>query len=229
MQDKRGFASTTEEGKKDNHQPPTRVYGIGGKYATALWRAASKSGDLEKVAEELNKVNTLAETNERFSQFLRNPITRRSQKTRTMKGIIDDIASSQTTKQFFGMPLPHSPALPFSFSKSEWRMRLAAVLAENGRLDKLGDIVRKFEEMRAAQRGEVKAVVTTAEPLDQEDMDMLKNALKSWVSPDQHLQIETKVDSSLVGGFVVNIGDRQVDLSLDSRIKRAESILRQSL
>ena len=54
-------------------QPPIQVFGIEGRYAHAMYSAASKQNSLEKVEGELSKVDELIRTNEKLSEYLANP------------------------------------------------------------------------------------------------------------------------------------------------------------
>lgn len=97
---------------------------------------------------------------------------------------------------------------------------LLSLLAENGRLGKLNQIVNAFKIIMAAQRGEVVCEVITAKPLDAENKGKLEAALKGGLKPGQSIQITTKVDPSILGGMVVSIGDKYVDMSVASKIKK---------
>ena len=63
----------------------------------------------------------------------------------------------------------------------------------NNRLSELGRIVAKFEEIAADQRGEVKAVVTTAEGLSDEEMAEIRRGLAPLLKPGQKLTLEEVV------------------------------------
>lgn len=55
---------------------------------------------------------------------------------------------------------------------------LLEMLAENGRLNKLNNIINAFKIMMAAHRGEVTCEVTTAKPLDDAQRKNLEATLK---------------------------------------------------
>merc|ERR1712021_195277 len=73
---------------------------------------------------------------------------------------------------------------------------LLALLADNNRLSELENITEKFGELLRASRGQVFASATVAEELTK----------------------TVQTDSSILGGLVVEIGDKHVDLSIISRI-----------
>lgn len=68
-----------------------------------------------------------------------------------------------------------------------------SAMAENGRLPKLPAILRSFQTLMGAHRGEVTCTVTTAKPLDKKTMEELSAALSGFLKKGQSLQLEAKV------------------------------------
>ena len=54
-------------------QPPIQVFGIEGRYAHAIYSAASKEKKLEKVEAELGQVDQLIKNTSKLSEFILNP------------------------------------------------------------------------------------------------------------------------------------------------------------
>lgn len=102
---------------------------------------------------------------------------------------------------------------------------MLSLLAENGRLAKLNQVVNAFKTIMAANRGEVVCEVITAKPLDADMKAKLETTLKMFLTKGQTILLNTKVDSSLIGGMVVSIGDRYVDMSVSSKIKKYSDLL----
>ena len=55
-------------------RPPVSMFGIDGRYATALYSAASKKGKLQQVDQNLKMLLQLNEKDVRFREFLMNPL-----------------------------------------------------------------------------------------------------------------------------------------------------------
>jgi len=53
----------------------------------------------------------------------------------------------------------------------------------------------------------------------------LEAALKMFVKSGQSIHVKTKVDPSIMGGMVVSIGDKYVDMSTAAKIKRYSSLI----
>lgn len=102
-------------------------------------------------------------------------------------------------------------------------------MAENGRLGRLQGIAKAMGEIMRAHKGEISAKVTTAKQLDNSQLKELQSVLQAFVKQGHKLQLETKVDPSLIGGMVVELSDRYIDLSLASKLKLYTKIVKETL
>merc|ERR1719183_863792 len=107
----------------------------------------------------------------------------------------------------------------------ETTRKLAAVLCENGRLNELPAVITDFATLMRAHRKEIEVTITSAESLDSEDLGSIKDALGNLKKSDESFIISEKVDPALLGGVIVQLGDKYVDLSTIRRIREIERIL----
>ncbi|XP_026463020.1 ATP synthase subunit O, mitochondrial-like [Ctenocephalides felis] len=182
-------------------KPPVQVYGIEGRYATALYSGASKNKVLDAVEKDLVKIQNNLKTDVKFRDFIANPTFKRSIKSNALKE-----ASSK---------LQMAPATS----------NLLELLAENGRLNKLEGVINAYKVMMSAHRGEVPCEVTTAKPLDENQRKQLESTLRGFLKPKENLLLTLKVNPSILGGMVVSIGDRYVDMSVASKVKLYTEII----
>ncbi|KAK7106923.1 hypothetical protein V1264_014943 [Littorina saxatilis] len=181
---------------------PLQVFGIEGRYATALYSAASKQNQLDAVEKEMNTFQGLLKTDGKLAEFCANPSLQRVYK----KAVLEEVLK----KQKF----------------SELSINLMACLAENGRINKVGNVLSTFFQLMSAHRGEIVCTVKTAKPLDNAAMGELKTALNGFLKKGEVLQLTTEVDPSLMGGMVVSIGDRYVDMSMATKIKNYTNLIK---
>ncbi|XP_050293228.1 ATP synthase subunit O, mitochondrial [Anthonomus grandis grandis] len=182
-------------------KPPVQIFGIEGRYATALYSAASKQKSLEAVEKDLLGLQQSLKTDAKFKAFIMNPTIKRSLKSEALKAVSSKVSLK-----------PESA-------------NLLQALAENGRLKNLEGVITAFRTIMAAHRGEVVCEVTTAKELDAEQKTKLQGVLKSFLKAGQSILLTTKVDPSIIGGMVVAIGDRYVDMSVASKIKKYSEII----
>jgi len=185
--------------------PPVHVFGIEGRYAHALYSAASKEKKLDVVEKDIKDVQTLLKKDVKLAEFMANPVVKRNEKR-------DVLVAAFKKKNY-----------------SNVTVNLFASLADNGRLNKLNAVFGAFSKIMTAHRGEVLCTVTTAKPLDQAYLTELRTALEAFIKKGEILQLETKVDPSLIGGMVVNIGDKYVDMSTATKIKTYTNLIKQAV
>ncbi|XP_030035454.2 ATP synthase subunit O, mitochondrial [Manduca sexta] len=182
-------------------KPPVQVFGLEGRYASALYSAATKSKALDSVEKELSQFQQSLKTDAKLKEFIVNPTLKRNLKVDALKHVATKINLSATTSNLLG------------------------ILAENGRLGKLEAVINAFKIMMAAHRGEVTCEVITAKPLDQAQRQNLEAALKKFLKNNETLQLTAKVDPSLIGGMIVSIGDKYVDMSVASKVKKYTELI----
>jgi len=186
-------------------KPPAQVHGIEGRYAAALYSAASKAQKLDAVEKDLKSVRKLFQTDIQFRDFMLDPTHKRNHKKQAIEAIVKKLGFSDTSLNFL------------------------VLVAENGKLKKLQAMIKSYEQIMSAHRGELFCSVITAKPLDAAMTKELNEALQSFAKSGQKLHVTTSVDPELLGGMIVNVGDKYVDMSLASKIKKYTSVLKSAV
>ncbi|XP_069026501.1 ATP synthase subunit O, mitochondrial [Embiotoca jacksoni] len=184
-------------------RPPIQVYGVEGRYATALFSAASKQNKLDQVEQELGKVSAMIKDPKMSGVFM-NPHVKRNLKKKAFSDVLSQAKVSPIT------------------------INLINILADNGRLPQTGDVISAFSKMMSAHRGEVICTVTTAQPLDGPSLAELKTALKGFLQKGETIQLETKTDPSILGGMIVSIGDKYVDMSTKTKVQKLTKLMKEA-
>jgi len=95
------------------------------------------------------------------------------------------------------------------------------LLVTKGRADILVDVAIEFIREYRVEKGIVQATVTSAVPLSEENLAQLKAQIAQEIKANE-VVLDTKVDAALIGGFVIKVGDRQVDVSIAGRLNKLE-------
>lgn len=135
-------------------KPPIQVFGIEGRYACALFSAASKTKALDAVEKDLTSFQSQYKQDVKLRDFILNPSIKRSLKAAALKDVATKVKFNAAT----------------GF--------LLELLAENGRLNKLDNVINAYKLIMSANRGEVVCEVTTAKPLDGAQRKDLEAQLK---------------------------------------------------
>lgn len=165
---------------------------LAGRYASALFELASEAGTVTAVESDLDKLAAALAESADMRELTTNPQIGRAAQGKAIHAVAAALGLSDLTQKFLG------------------------TLAANGRLSKLGDIVRAFRTIAAAQRGEVTAEVTSAHTLTDAQIDQLKTKLTA--REGRTVKLSTKVDPDLLGGLVVTIGSKRIDGSIRTRL-----------
>ena len=70
-----------------------------------------------------------------------------------------------------------------------------------------------------------------AQPLDNKTLSRLEAAVtkSQYVGQGKKLKVTNEVNSDMIGGLVVEVGDRTIDLSVSSRIAKMNKLLTDTL
>jgi len=77
-------------------------------------------------------------------------------------------------------------------------------------------MMKSFRALVARERGEVGADVASAHALTPEQMQQLSDTLRTTIG--KNVQINTRVDPSLLGGLIVKVGSKMIDNSLRTKL-----------
>lgn len=185
-------------------QPPIQVFGVDGRYASAAYSAAAKEKKLEVVEKDLKQLKEVLSKNASVRETLANPIIPAKSKIPALQKTLAELNCSNLT------------------------VNLITAIAENGRLKRLDNIISNYVKLMSAHRGEVTCSVTTARTLDDTQLREVRTILQSFVSGTQSIHLETKTDPAIVGGMIVTIGDKYVDMSIASKIRKYTEMIKQA-
>ncbi|TDZ34723.1 ATP synthase subunit 5 [Colletotrichum spinosum] len=221
----------------ENVRPPIAVFGLDGTYATALYTAAVKTSTLDPTAKALSTLEAIVAKDAKLATVLSAPTLSAADKDAIVAELTKQAGanSQDTVKNFLG------------------------ALAENNRLGLLPGVLTKFGEIMSAARGEIELIVTSATQLDNKTLNRLESAItkSSYVGQGKKLKVTNQVrpplsaelpsedappdhdlpqltrlpqvNPEIVGGLIVEIGDRTIDLSVSSKIAKLNKLLTDTL
>ncbi|KIK75072.1 hypothetical protein PAXRUDRAFT_509268 [Paxillus rubicundulus Ve08.2h10] len=187
------------------------------KYSNALYSAAlAKSPPvLSKVQTELNAICKSINETPHLKAFISNPTLSANERAVGLAAVYAKAEGASTRKE----PV------------SAITKNLFAILSENGRLGETQSVIEGFNALVAKYKGELEVVVTSATTLPKEAAAKLEAILKQSQAAQQAktLKVINKVNPSVLGGVVVDFGDKSIDLSVSSRVNKLNHILEESV
>jgi F-type H+-transporting ATPase subunit delta len=102
-------------------------------------------------------------------------------------------------------------------------LRLAGLLAERTRADRLPAVAAEYRQLLDRARGVVEARVTSATPLTPRETE----AVTAWVArtTGAKVSLSAVIDETLIGGLTVRVGDTLLDASVRGRLERLRTQL----
>jgi F-type H+-transporting ATPase subunit delta len=167
-------------------------------YAESLLGLAARSNEQDTVGEELRTVSEAMRKNPRIAVAFANPAI--------------------SGKDRLGLL-----AKAFEHNSSDLFKKFLGVLNAKGRLANLPDISAAYQAIRDTQAGRVRVLVRAAVPLTGEQEQRLKNTLTQKLNKQPILNV--RLEPELLGGLIVQIGDRVYDSSVRTRINNLRNHL----
>jgi F-type H+-transporting ATPase subunit delta len=159
------------------------------RYSQAVFNIARERNELDRWQSDLGKIATLG-ANAPFVALLENPKVHFEDKAKLISERLGEVD-----------PLA---------------LNLVYLLVTRGRLSMVGDIVDEYQRLLDSYRGIERAEVTAAITLDDKARQGLEERLGAVVG--KKVVVETKVDSSLIGGVVARVGGKLLDGSTRSKL-----------
>ena len=163
-------------------------------YASALMSLAKSNNLSEEFGNEIRSLLSLLESSEDLRQFLGNPLIKPDAK----KAVIKQIAGEEMN------PLMRS---------------FLSLLIDKGRILFLEGIGKQYLTQLRALNQTVLAEVTSAVPLSDAQQQTVREKVQAMTSARQ-VEIETKIDTDLIGGVVIKVGSQVIDASLRGQLRR---------
>ena len=173
---------------------------LAGRYATALFGLARDERQLEAVGASLAALKQALRDSDDLRELTTSPLIGREDALRSIKAVAASMALDPITANFLG------------------------VVAQNRRLTQLPSVIRYFNLLASAHRGETTAEVVSARPLDDGQISALKSNLKSRLGRD--VTVDLTVDPTILGGLIVKIGSQQIDGSIRTKLNTLASAMK---
>ncbi|KAL8755392.1 MAG: hypothetical protein Q9184_004814 [Pyrenodesmia sp. 2 TL-2023] len=204
----RRYAQAAAAATQDT-KPPVALFGLDGTYASALYTAAAKTSSLDSTSKSLAALAEVFKKDTKLSGILTAPTLSprdKSQIVQELQRHMGGVDKGETVKNFL------------------------KTLSDNNRLGILQGVCEKFATLMGAARGEMDLTVTSAAKLDSKTLQRLETAVaKSEYSQGKKLKVVPKVNPDIMGGLVVEIGDRTIDLSVSAKIAKMNKLLSDTL
>lgn len=163
-----------------------------GRYAKALLELADQAKSLKTVEKNMVSLKAMFENSDDLRAMVNNPVFADEDKVNALTAIANKAKFGALATNFIG------------------------TVAQNQRAAELPAIISAFQNLLALRKGSEVAQVASAKKLTAAQANKIKAELKAALG--HKVDLETEIDPSLLGGFVVRIGSKLYDNSLKTKL-----------
>jgi F-type H+-transporting ATPase subunit delta len=171
----------------------TIVSGVAGRYASALFSLALDNRQTDAVADSLAKFDALIAESPDLERLVRSPVFSAADQLRALDAILADASIGGVAANFIRL------------------------VTSKRRLFFIREMIADYRKLNDAHRGVTHAEVTSATALTDTHIAELKESLRA-ASGGREVDLDTKIDPSIIGGLIVRLGSRMVDGSLKTKL-----------
>ncbi|KAB2836753.1 MAG: ATP synthase F1 subunit delta [Caedimonadaceae bacterium] len=169
------------------------------RYAKALFGLAEKSKQMPAILHDLKTLVQLLKTHAILARVMTSPITQISE----LNAIIEDLAQKMAFDNL--------------------TVRFLQTLANERRLALLEPLIHSLETLLQRMQNQLEVVVVSANPLSKETQQSLEKMLSKKL--DKKIAMRHAIDPSLIGGFKLEIGSYEIDLSIAAHLSQLRTQL----
>ncbi len=164
---------------------------VSNRYAKALLELAAETNNLEYCCSDMKTVLSACQDSKEFYLFLKSPIIKTDKKII----IIEEIFSNKLSK------------LTNGFIKIITRKKREAIL---------DSVAKSFISLYKEKKSIISAKLVTATEIDNETREEVLDFIKK--KGHKNVDLQEKIDKSIIGGAIINIGNKQIDASVSNKI-----------
>lgn len=169
------------------------------RYAEALIKVSVEKNAIDLYQNELEAVSIIFRNESELQAFLFNP----KNSVDTKKAALSAIFGSKLQQELVNMLF---------------------LLLDKGRISRLSGIYQEFVKLADEKRNILNITIMTAIPINQKQIDSISEKFRKLYNSSS-VKTDLIVDSTLVGGVKVAIGDKLYDGSIKGKLSRLQSIL----
>jgi len=166
---------------------------VASRYAKSLLELSNEQGVLEEVHADMKLFAEVCNENHDFVLMLRNPVIKGDKKNKILNTVFEGKVNKLTLAIF-------------------------EIMTRKNREGILPEVAREFRRQYNTLKHIGVATVTTAVSLTEELRKEMK-AMATRITGKQNIELKEVIDKDIIGGFILKMGDQQVDDSIRTKLK----------
>ena len=166
------------------------------RYAKALFQLAVEKGIVDEIKQDIDLIFETFQEVDNFNILIEHPVIKASKKAQ----ILSDL---------------------FEKKVHQYTLSFLHLIVKNKRENHIKNICIDFIDLYTKHKGIKRAVLTTAFNLSRTQEAKVKRSIEKAFSST--IDLNTVVDKSLIGGLIIQVDEKQLDLSVSRQIKELRS------
>lgn len=167
------------------------------RYAKSLLELANEQGVLEEVFSDMKLFTEVCKDNYNFVLMLKNPVIKHDKKRAILRGVFEKHVNKLTLSIF-------------------------DIITQKNREAIMPYIATEFVTQYNILKNIGQASVTSAVPLSDDLRAEMKKMVKE-ISGNASVDLKEVIDQDIIGGYILKVGDKQVDASVRAKLKSLEN------
>lgn len=168
-------------------------------YGDALFELAVEESKVDVLLEEIEQLQVILKDNADFGKMMSHPKISKEEKLQ----VAENVFKGRVSDELMGFLL---------------------IVISKDRYQDMDDILEYFITEVKKYKGIGVATVTTAVPLKEEQCKKIEQKLLD-TTDYKKMEIHYQIDTALIGGMVIRIGDRVVDSSISTKLNELQKDL----
>jgi F-type H+-transporting ATPase subunit delta len=176
---------------------------IASRYAKSLFDLAKNEGKLDKVHQDILYVREVAELPD-FSAVMKNPLISEEKKENIFRAVFGQKVDDLTLKTLM-------------------------IMAEHNREAYLNDICLSFHVLYNEERHVSTVLISSAVELSSQTIDNILSEFKAKGIIESQVELKTKIDPSILGGFILQFKDKVYNASIAYKLDQLRNKFSENL
>lgn len=171
---------------------------IARRYATAFFKLGKETGQLDRYMIDCKLIQEVINQDDTLHFLLSTTVVTRKNKKNILNKVFASITHADT-------------------------MKFVNLLVEKRREEYLHEIIISFTHLYEEHVKIQPVTITTAQPYDQAVIDKIIDLLEKQTGLKS--QLKTVIDESIIAGFILRVGDKQMDASVRGQLNKIKQEL----
>ena len=168
------------------------------RYAKALFLLATEKAVIDEIKNDIDYIKNISETVEEFKFLVDSPVVETNKKREAFEAALKG-------------------------SVSQISLNFIDLVTKNKREFFINDICRNFLDLVRKSKGIESASFITAADIDNSVLTEVKSIADNYFKTN--VELSSVIDEKIIGGYILRVGDKQFDASVNSKLKKVKQHL----